>query len=198
MPSKHRTTLTIPLPANQTPYALVDALHSHDPVVKHQEFIQSWTKVPSSELAIPAHVAPFFAPATDAPIVTYQVAEAIPIVPGIGSAGTYTIQFPAAFQDTVNGLRVWSVAPMGVEVKNVWTIHGTDPHRRAQRLSVDDFVRLRDRPDEARYYEWTLFEECEVSCSGMLMPFVKSRLEAGHRNICRKMMEDAGYVVEDA
>ena len=37
--------------------------------------------------------------------------------------------------------------------------------------------------------EWVLVEDVEVTCSWLMMPFVKGKMEEAHRGVCQKIIE---------
>lgn len=119
----------------------------------------------------------YWYPPDQYPVTTYNVTECITVLPGVGEWGKKYIKFPSCFQDTKHGIRTRADAS-GVIVRAEFKVvpGGAAAEVEGEGQGIGDA-------------EWVLVEDVEVSCSWWLMPFVRGKMEQGHRDICRKVVE---------
>ncbi|PVH93657.1 hypothetical protein DM02DRAFT_478691, partial [Periconia macrospinosa] len=173
--AKHHYHTAAPIPANLSPANVIEALHDHNNALSLQALTTGHTKLDSIDPQIRKDT--FWYPPDLHPIEGYSVTEVITYMPYF-SWGKYNLTFPTNFQNTPNGLKTRADAS-GVIVRAEFRVLRGD--------SADSVV---DGEGEGLGdVEHVLVEDVEVQCSWYMMPFVRSKMEAAHAGICRKVVE---------
>ena len=96
----------------------------------------------------------------------YQITDKISYLP----AGMVTgkVQFKACFHDLVTGVQTHCYAPMGLDIKEKWTLGGNLPHEPVQPAEIGIGA-----PISGLY----LREDVEIKCNFMMTRFVKKTLK---------------------
>lgn len=129
---------------------------------------------------------PFFSssPNDNNNIACYEIHDRIPVVGFLGIHKD-TI-FPAIFQNTARGVRVKVEAAMGVKVRSLYEV--------CRAGSTEDQEGMETTGGSAGVgagagTEWELVERSHVECGALLKPFVMKQFEAGHRDLCQKVLD---------
>lgn len=173
-----RTTFTsiTPLPASISRQTALAFLQNHlemidlNPLVKERHRIQP-----------PAH-----ASADERNCVWYSLTDEISYLPGASSAVSYT----CAFHDLPGvGLQTHCYAPMGLDIRDRWSVGGTalgEPQQ-PRELGLD-------LPAQGLY----LREDVDIRCNVLMTAFVKKTLKKSHGALVVKLAEKAAAVEKAA
>ncbi|KAK9343358.1 hypothetical protein V1522DRAFT_424145 [Lipomyces starkeyi] len=172
--SSHTFQLTALLPSSLTPADIISALHVHENCLTLHAFTTGHKEVPATDPAVLSD--PYFSPTDSAPIKTYEVTEAVVIIPGVGDWGKKFTTFPAWFQDTTTGLKTRADGPVGaLVVRAEWRVRPGGAYEEVEGKEEGP--------------EHMLVEDVTVECAWWLMSLAKRSVEAAHRDICRKLVE---------
>lgn len=94
----------------------------------------------------------------------YQITDKISYLPGVKGE----VHFKACFHDLPQGLQTHVYAPMGLDIKEKWTLGGSLPHEPVQPVEIGLGV-----PITGLY----LREDVEMKCNFMMTKFVKKQLK---------------------
>ena len=94
----------------------------------------------------------------------YQITDKISYFPGVKGE----VKFRACFHDLPVGLQTHVYAPMGLDIKEKWTLGGSLPHEPVQPVEIGLGV-----PITGLY----LREDVEMKCNFMMTKFVKKQLK---------------------
>ncbi|OCL04655.1 hypothetical protein AOQ84DRAFT_441941 [Glonium stellatum] len=177
--STHNLRVAAHIPDFLTTVDVIEALHNHDHCLTLQALTKGHQEIPTNDEAASD---PYFSPEHIGKIKTYEVTEAITIIPGIGEWGRKYITFPVCFQNTPSGLKTRANAAGGVVLHAEYLVlpGGADSEVDGEGEGVGDA-------------QWVLVEDITVECSWWLMPFVRSTMETAHRDIVRKVVEKVVY-----
>lgn len=173
--AKHNYHVAAALPPSLTPADVIAALHDHNTCLTLQALTTGHEKLPEAPATTQKDT--FWYPPDLNPISAYHVTEVIQWMPGV-QWGRYNLVFPSCFQNTKHGLKTRADASGVVLRAEFRVIKGS---------SSDGEV---DGEGEGLGdVDWVLVEDVEVQCNWLMMPFVKGKMEAAHRDICRKVVE---------
>ncbi|KUI55864.1 hypothetical protein VP1G_03292 [Cytospora mali] len=204
MRSQHHLTVRLPLPRDLPPDLIISALQSYTPILKHQALVTNYQQTSIDLAALQAD--PFFR-ADGLDPAAFTVYERVTFLPGVAKE----ISFPVLVQRFQNGIRARAAAPAGVSVYSQhvvnrkgaaggavgegaiedggrWLREDRAMQARMEKVSSKEIVDKVSGGGEAGEYE--MVETVSVECNSMLMPFVKGSMEAAHRDICRKIIEE--------
>jgi hypothetical protein len=144
-----------PLPSHIPRQLALDMLHSHSEMIKINPLV---TGVKAIDAPRDAAADEFFAQ-------WYEITEIITW----GFGFKKKIAFKGVFYDLPNGLQTHTYAPMGVDLRNKWTVRGNQPGepKEPRELGVET-------PLEGLY----LREDVEIECNYALTGFVKKEMKA--------------------
>ncbi|KAF2119413.1 hypothetical protein BDV96DRAFT_473234, partial [Lophiotrema nucula] len=177
MTSKHNLHTAALIPPHLQPSDIISALHDHNTCLSLQAVTTGHKKL--SETAPETKKDTYWYPVDLHPVHTYEVNECVTIFPGIGEWGKKYLTFPSCFQDTPHGVKTRADAPGGVTLRAEFRVIPGG----AGDGEVDG------EGQGVGYADWVLVEDVEVQCAWYMMPFVKSKMEAAHQDICRKVVE---------
>ncbi|OQO05721.1 hypothetical protein B0A48_09814 [Cryoendolithus antarcticus] len=148
-------TKITPLPRDVPRQLALDMLHSHEEVIKINPLVTGVRPINAPRDAASDE---FFAQ-------WYEISEIITW----GFGMKKKIAFKGVFHDLPNGLQTHTYAPMGVDLRNKWTVRGNQPGepREPRELGIDT-------PQEGLY----LREDVEIVCNLALTGFVKKEMKA--------------------
>lgn len=178
MPATFDLELRFPLPCSLSPDIVVQNLHAYEPLIRPNPYLQGFERLPVSLDEIVSD--PFFTE-DGSNIMKYEIHDRIPVVPAIG--WTKDVSFPAIFQSLANGVRVRADAAAGTRVRSVYGVE------RAAREQADGGSQT-SRGGRPGGGDWDLVERSHVECSVLLKPFVQKQFEAGHRDLCQKVLDN--------
>lgn len=175
MSAKHHLHTAASIPSHLTPAEVIAALQDHETTLSLQAFTTGHEKLSSTAPEVLKDN--YWFPTDLHPVETYSVTECVTFLPGVGQLGKKNITFPSCYQNVPTGIKTCATVS-GVTVRADFRVikSGTDGE-------------VKDGSQGSGDAEWVLVEDAEVSCSALLMPFVKGKMEEAHRNICRKVIE---------
>ncbi|KAL8760758.1 MAG: hypothetical protein Q9184_003066 [Pyrenodesmia sp. 2 TL-2023] len=161
------TTIT-PLPQGITRETVIETLHNH------------FEMIDLNPLVIERH--PIKAPRKASPeeyhSIWYHVVDKINYFPGYQGR----TEFDVCFHDLKNGLQTHCFAPLGLDIKDKWTIGGTLPHEPKEPVELG----LGEPKDGL----W-LREDVDMKCNLMATSFVKKTLKKAHGTLVERLVEKA-------
>lgn len=162
------TTIT-PLPAGVTREVVLETLHSHVEMID------------LNPLVIERHVCP---PPRDANAeefhcTWYSLTDRVSYLPGVSGK----VQYNACFHDLSNGLQTHVYAPLGLDIKEKWTIGGSLPGEPSQPVELGLGV-----PKQGLY----LREDCDMRCNIVMTKFVRGTLTKAHKVLVDRLLEKSG------
>ena len=174
MPKQTLFTNITPLPANIPRELAIAMLHNHD------EMIQL------NPLVIEHHPikAPRDAPADEfLDCVWQEMTDRISYLPGIKGK----VSYKACFHDYPSGLQTHIYAPLGVDIREKWSIGGNLPGEppEPRELGVD-------KPSSGLY----LREDGNLRCSRMTHGFVLKNLDTAHKVLVERIIKKAERIDE--
>lgn len=124
-------------------------------------------------------------------IVSYEIHDRIPIVEFLGLMKDVT--FPAIFQSFATGVRLRADAAAGTRVRSVYEVC---PRRETDGGGggggglprTAGFETVAAAAPGQQTGGWELVERSHVECNALLKPFVMKSFEAGHRDLCGKVI----------
>lgn len=175
MSAKYHLHIAAQIPSHLAPAEVIAALQDHSTTLSLQALTTGHEKLPST--APETLKDTYWYPTDLNPVHTYNVTECVTIVPGVGQLGKKVVTFPSCYQDIPTGIKSRADVS-GITVRADYRVikGGIDGEVDGEGQGIGDA-------------EWVLVEDAEVSCSWWLMPFVKSKMEQAHRDICRKVIE---------
>lgn len=122
------------------------------------------------------------APADEFHCIWYELTDRIQYLPGLGTLTSGQVKYSACFHDLPYGLQTHVYAPMGLDIKNKWTVRGNMPGepREARELGVDT-------PRDGLY----LREDVDMRCNRVMTGFVKKNLKSAHRVLVERLLAKA-------
>ncbi|KAL8902527.1 MAG: hypothetical protein Q9207_004625 [Kuettlingeria erythrocarpa] len=161
------TTIT-PLPQGITRETVLETLHNH------------FEMIDLNPLVIERH--PIKAPRKASPeeyhSIWYHVVDKINYFPGYQGR----TEFDVCFHDLNNGLQTHCFAPLGLDIKDKWTIGGTLPHEPKEPVELGLGV-----PKDGLW----LREDVDMKCNLMATGFVKKTLKKAHATLVERLVEKA-------
>ncbi|KAL8930352.1 MAG: hypothetical protein Q9172_000061 [Xanthocarpia lactea] len=161
------TTITA-LPAGITRETVLETLHNH------------FEMIDLNPLVIERH--PIKAPRKASPeefhSIWYHVVDKINYFPGYNGR----TEFDVCFHDLKNGLQTHVYAPLGLDIKDKWTLGGTLPHEPKEPVEIGLGV-----PKEGLW----LREDVDMKCNIMATGFVKKTLKKAHGTLVERLVEKA-------
>ncbi|KAF2143495.1 uncharacterized protein K452DRAFT_216744, partial [Aplosporella prunicola CBS 121167] len=150
------TTIT-PLPPGIGRETVMETLHSHVEMID------------LNPLVIERHVRTPPADATpeEAGCIWYSLTDRVSYMPGVRGKVTYD----ACFHDLADGVQTHVFAPLGLDIKEKWSIGGSLPGESAAPVELG-----LDIPREGLY----LREDCDMRCNVLMTKFVKGTLKRAH------------------
>lgn len=123
----------------------------------------------------PAHAA-----AEERECTWYSITDRIDYLPGGLASGS--ISYTCAFHDLPQGLQTHCFAPLGVELREKWTVAGVLPGEAPEPVEIG-----LDAPTQGLY----LREDVELRCNVIMAKFVKKTLTKAHTTVVQRIGEKA-------
>lgn len=202
MPASFDLELHFPLPSTLSPDTVLQAIHAYEPLIRPNPYLQGFERLPVNRDDIVSD--PFFLEDGNSwNLAKYEIHDRIPVLPAIG--WMKDVSFPAVFQSFPTGVRLRAEAAAGTTVRSIYGVE------RARRADVDDdddagvplgIDGAARRPPPAAAAAatqsrpggtgggWDLVERSHVECNALLKPFVQKQFEAGHRDLCQKVLDN--------
>lgn len=190
MPAAFNLELHFPLPSTLSPDVVIQAVHAYEPLIRPNPYLQGFDRLPVNPDEIVAD--PFFTE-DGSNIVKYEIHDRIPILAAIG--WMKDVSFPAIFQSFPSGVRLRAEAAAGTTVRSVYGVERIRRGEQQQQVReeeggmsrTDGSSRLRGPGGRG---DWELVERSHVECNALLKPFVQKQFEAGHRDLCQKVLDN--------
>ncbi|KAH8815531.1 hypothetical protein F5884DRAFT_664421, partial [Xylogone sp. PMI_703] len=149
------TTIT-PIPGGVSRETVLETLHDHLEMIDLNPSHESRTQIKPPPEASPEEYH----------CVWYSITDKIDYLP----AGLYSgkVHFKACFHDLTNGMQTHCYAPMGIDIKQKWTIGGSLPGEPVQPVELGIGA-----PITGLY----LREDVELKCNILMTKFVKKTLK---------------------
>jgi hypothetical protein len=160
------TTIT-PLPAGISREAVLETLHDHLEMIDLN---------PSHEARVPIKPPPEATP-EEYHCKWYQITDKVSYLP----AGMITgkVHFKACFHDLPTGLQTHVYAPMGLDIKEKWTLGGNLPHEPVQPVEIG-----LGAPVSGLY----LREDVDIKCNFLMTRFVRNTLKESLATLVARMV----------
>jgi hypothetical protein len=165
--SKRTVFTTIsPLPAGITREVVIDFLHNHlemidlNPLVKERHPIKP-----------PAHATP-----EEFHCIWYSLTDKVSYLPGGLAAGD--VSYTCAFHDLANGLQTHCYAPMGLDIRDKWTLGGSLPGEPVEAVELGIGA-----PLTGLYIR----EDIDMRCNLLMSAFVKKTLKKAHGTLVDRL-----------
>ncbi|KAF4982408.1 hypothetical protein FZEAL_1926 [Fusarium zealandicum] len=170
-----RTTFTTitPLPSSITRQVVVDFLHDHLEMIDLNPLIKERHQIPP-----PPH-----ASSEEQRCVWYSLTDRIDYLPGGVVSGQ--ISYTCAFHDLPEGLQTHCYAPMGLDIRDRWSVGGLLPGETPQPVELG-----LGAPSTGLY----LREDVDLRCNMLMSGFVKKTLKKSHGSLVDKLAEKAHMV----
>ncbi|KAJ4422879.1 hypothetical protein N0V82_002404 [Gnomoniopsis sp. IMI 355080] len=186
MPATFNLELHFPLPSTLSPDIVVRAIHAYEPLIRPNPYLQGFDRLPVSLDEIVTD--PFFTE-DGSNIIKYEIHDRIPILAAIG--WMKDVSFPAIFQSFPSGVRLRAEAAAGTTVRSIYGVERATRGKQqqtAEGMSSTADGSLRSRGPGGG--DWELVERSHVECNALLKPFVQKQFEAGHRDLCQKVLDN--------
>ncbi|KAI0541569.1 hypothetical protein GGR58DRAFT_433141 [Xylaria digitata] len=169
--SKRTTFTTIsPLPAGIPREAVIEFLHNHQEMIDLNPLIIERHPIPP-----PPH-----APEEEIRCVWWSLTDKISYLPGGFVSGE--IEYTAAFNDLPNGIQTHCYAPLGLDIRERWSLGGTLPGEPLEPVEIG-----LGAPRQGLY----LREDVELRCNFVMASFVKKTLKKAHGTLVDRLCQKA-------
>ncbi|KAL4882452.1 hypothetical protein BJY04DRAFT_187104 [Aspergillus karnatakaensis] len=173
---KETYTVTTPIPTNVPRDLALDILHSHGEIITLNPLVLSHNPIK----------APRDAPADEYYSTWYEISERVQYIPGMGRFGSGKISFRGCFHDEPWGIVTHTYAPMGVDVRAVYRIVGSQsgepPDPNAGIHPSDVSV-----PHQGLY----LYQEVVIECNKAMISFVKGQMKSSTKVLVDRFIKKA-------
>ncbi|KAH7160949.1 hypothetical protein EDB81DRAFT_332665 [Dactylonectria macrodidyma] len=170
-----RTTFTTitPLPRSIPRQVVIDFLHDHlemidlNPLIKERHPISPPPNAPPEEHRC----------------VWYSLTDRIDYLPGGAISGQ--VSYTCAFHDLPQGLQTHCYAPMGLDIRDRWSVGGSLPGEPKEPVELG-----LNAPLTGLY----LREDVDLRCNALMAGFVKKTLKKSHGSLVERLAEKAKMV----
>ncbi|KAL9070768.1 MAG: hypothetical protein Q9157_005708 [Trypethelium eluteriae] len=166
------TSIT-PLPAGITRETVVETLHDHLEMIDLNPLVIKRFQCKP----------PGFANAEEYHCIWYQLTDKVQYLPGGLAKGNVT--YHGCFHDLSNGLQTHVYAPLGLDIKEKWTVGGNLPGEPREPVEMG-----LGAPKDGLY----LREDVDMRSNFMTTSFVKRTLKKAHEKLVDRMIERAHLV----
>jgi hypothetical protein len=170
--SKKHLTICRAIPAFIPRQLALDVLHDHAEVITLNPLVLSHQRISP----------PTDAPPDEAQSTWYEITERIQFIPGLGKAGSSTINFNGVFHNVPWGLQTHIYAPMNVDMRAQYRVAGSQSgveEAAPRELGLEKL----GAPKEGLY----LRADIEFKCNVALASFVKSTSSSAITEMVNRM-----------
>ncbi|KAK7633634.1 hypothetical protein IWX48DRAFT_604288, partial [Phyllosticta citricarpa] len=166
------TTIT-PLPAGVSKETVLEFLHDH------------MSMIDLNPLVVERHMIrpPRSATAEEFHCIWYSLTDRVSYIPGVSGSVTYN----ACFHDLFDGVQTHVYAPLGLDIKEKWSVGGSLPGEPQAPVELGLNI-----PSQGLY----LREDCDMHCNIVMNKFVKGTLKKAHSVLVDRLVAKAG--IEDS
>lgn len=163
------TSIT-PLPGGVSRETVLDTLYNHVEMIDLNPLVEE-----RHPIKAPPHASP-----EEFHCSWYSLTDKIQYLPGGLMSGKVT--YNACFHNLSNGIQTHVFAPMGLNIKEKWTVGGTLPGEAKEAVELGVGI-----PRDGLY----LREDVDMKCNMFLTSFVKKNLKNAHAALVGRMVEKA-------
>ncbi|CAN9296590.1 hypothetical protein CC77DRAFT_1099988 [Alternaria alternata] len=163
------TTIT-PLPAGITRKSVLDMYRDHLAMIDLNPLVVERFKCRP----------PSYAPTDEYWAMWYTIKDKVSYLPG--GLATGSVSYHACFTDTAEGLNTHVYAPLGLDIQGKWTVGGRLPGE--PKPPAEPGLKT---PRHGLYIR----EDVKMTCSALLMSFVKRTFKDSHGKLVDKLVEKA-------
>jgi len=176
------TTLT-PLPPSVTREAAIAYLHDYEGMID------------LNPLVIERHPIrpPVDAESDESRCVWYSLTDKIPVAPGVKQSGGQ-VTYTCVFNRLPHGLQTHCRAPMGVDIRERWTVAGNPIRPEDPPLRDAEIIGNAGVPPRGLY----LREDVELQAHVLVAPFVKKTLKKSHGVLVERLAKKAARAARTA
>ena len=167
-------TVITPLPPTVTRQIAVDMLHDHTEMIELNPLVIEHHKCKP----------PKNASADEYNCTWYSLTDKISYLPGGMAKGKVT--YNCCFHDLPTGIQTHCYAPMGLEIKEKWSVGGNMP---GEPREVHE-LGLKGVPKEGLY----LREDCDMICSVFMIGYVKKTLKKAHSVLVERLLSKGEHI----
>ncbi|KAB8338937.1 hypothetical protein FH972_021877 [Carpinus fangiana] len=178
MSKNTRYTVITPLPAGITRETVRDTLHNHVEMIDLNPLVIDRFRIPKP---------PARASAEEYHCAWYQLQDKVSYLPGGMASGK--VEYFACFHDLADGIQTHVLAPLGLDIKEKWTVGGTLPGELRGPTELGLGI-----PKDGLY----LREDVDMRCNIMLTSFVKKNLRNAHGVLVDRLLEKSHLLEREA
>ncbi|KAL2207187.1 hypothetical protein CC79DRAFT_1368075 [Sarocladium strictum] len=188
--------ISVPIPPSVPPSLVISHLQTITPVIRHLGTLSRFEPTNANLPEIQAD--PFFHQSV-ASISGFQIYELITLAPGL----TKEVTYPTYFQPSHGGVRCRANGAAGITGWADYTVRqkrddssSASPNSTGGGAVGGTPSTVASESDDY-YPEYEVHETLLVEANSLLMPFVAKTMEVSHRDLCRKIIEEAaqGYAL---
>lgn len=165
------TTIS-PLPPGVSREVVLDFLYSHVDMIDLNPLVVERHPIEAPSDADPA----------EKKCSWYSLTDRIDYVKGGKVSGN--VSYTCAFHDLPNGIQTHCRAPLGVDVRDKWTLNGTLPGEPREPVEIG-----LGAPASGLYIR----EDVDLRCNRLMASFVKKNLKRSHAALVNKLVEKARF-----
>ena len=171
-PTMGRTTFTsiTPLPSSLSRETVIAFLHDHVEMIDLNPLV-----IERHPISPPPHALP-----EEQHCVWYSLTDKISYLPGGMVSGQVT--YTCAFHDLPQGLQTHCYAPMGLDIRDRWSVGGSLPGEPPEPVELG-----LNAPQSGLY----LREDVDLRCNSLMATFVKKTMKKAHGSLVDKLAEKA-------
>jgi hypothetical protein len=159
-----------PLPAGISRESVISTLHDHLEMIDLQPMVEERHPIKPPTTATPEEFH----------CQWYALTDKVQYLPG----GLYTgkVSYNVCFHNLPTGMQSHVYAPMGLTIRNKWTLGGTLPDEPREAVELGHGI-----PKEGLW----LREDVDMKCNMLLTSFVKKNLKKAHATLVARLVEKA-------
>lgn len=183
-------TISVPIPPYVPPSLVVAHLQTIDPVIRHLGTLSRYE--PAQHRLPDIRDDPFFL-ANGPDISAFQIYELITLAPGL----TKEVTYPAFFQPSHAGVRCRANGAAGITGWADYNVQQSQQRASSASASaspLDGSAAAMSTPSPgavAEAWDYEIHETLLVEANSLLMPFVARTMEESHRDLLRKIIDEA-------
>ncbi|KAK3943261.1 hypothetical protein QBC46DRAFT_351637 [Diplogelasinospora grovesii] len=175
----------VPLPAYLTPQAVLEALHTYEPLIVANPYLKKYERRP---VQLEELVNDAFFKEDGFKLQAFIVHDRVPIIPGVGSWATKDIVIPCVFQSFEHGVRCRADAQAGVTVRSSYEVRRAGEVQPDHPSVVHNQVTRAGAAETAGDYE--LVEIATIECGSLVKPFVKRSFSNAHQEVLQRVVDE--------
>ncbi|KAI6244910.1 hypothetical protein HI914_07048 [Erysiphe necator] len=173
MPKRTFFTTITPLPSCVTREIVMEMLHSYTDIIDLNPLIEERHSIkPPPNATTEEYHCDWF-----------SLTERVQYLPGGIISGK--VSYTACFHHLVNGLQAHYYAPLGIEIKNKWTLCGSLPGEAIAPVEIG-----LGAPKSGLY----LREDVKITCNFMAAPYFKKSAKKGHALLISRLVARAQFL----